>query len=140
MKYWKYITELGLISVTAGAVYNYFYYKSFDINIFDYVSLGETLILFDEFLPFILLVIAITWTMPLVLDRTAKELSEPSEKEDPQEFIPYINKHGLFPRLLEHLKINIKVFLILVLISPFYFLWMTLKGRNYLECCFYSQL
>lgn len=133
MKYWKYITEIGLISVTAGAVYNYFYYKSFNINIFDYVSFGETLILFDEFLPFILLIIAVTWTMPLILDRTAKELSEPLKKEDVKQFAPYLDRHGFFRRLLEHLKINIKVFLILILISPFLFFVDDIEGKELLK-------
>ncbi|RED91410.1 hypothetical protein [Marinoscillum furvescens] len=134
MKNWRYITSLGVISVTAGAIYNYFYYKAFDINIFDYVSLSETLVLFDEFLPFILVVLAISWPMPLILDRTAKELSEQSIGEgDGQKFSPYIDKDGFFRRLLQHLKINIKVFLILIVFSPFLFFVDDIKGKEILR-------
>lgn len=112
MKYFKSFSSIALVYIIISALYKYIYFRAFGINIFHYVSIGETFALFDTFFILILLAIFLTSLVPFILDRKVKDLNDsPSVDNDLdskcKEFIPYLNKEGFLERIIVHIKENL---------------------------------
>lgn len=117
MKNIKSFSAIALIFIFISALIKYIYFFAFGINIFNYISVGETFTLFDIITPIILLLIILTSFISLILDRKVKNLDQFNNTQIKQieKYIPYHNKEGLFPRLYLHIKKNIKVLIFLAL-------------------------
>lgn len=125
----KYISLFGIISLIIGAFHKYIYYKAFNINIFEYVTLSESLILFDEFFPFLVLIVIITSLVPMFVDIKATLIGDQSETNK-VDFVPLIDREGFWSRLKEHCRMEIKALILFIVFIPVVLLVVFIDKKN----------
>lgn len=82
MSYKKLLTYLVPLLIITGLTKNYFYYRAFNLRIFDYLELSETLSIITEYSVFILIAIPISWFMYFMLDMKKEQITEPKKNKD----------------------------------------------------------
>lgn len=108
------LEKIGLFTsllIVVGLLQNYFYYLSFNVRIFDFVSFSESLILFNEFT--ILIVASLAFFVLFVF------LIYDNKNKSNDDTLPYFSKSNFFGRIFEHILENAKqligfVFLLII--------------------------
>jgi hypothetical protein len=107
----QYVSAVGLSSIILGAIHKYFYYKAFNIPIFHYISFSETLVLFEEFLLFVLLMFLLGGLFAIVVDNKADEITSLNGVRDENKvFQPYIIESGFILRFKQFVRNNKRYF------------------------------
>jgi len=136
----KSLTYLVPLLIVTGLAKNYFYYNAFNIRIFDYLDLSETLTIITEYSILILITIPLTWFGYFMLDMKKEHITDPENHKDlievAHEEVKFMKRCGLYLLRYWGLSIVIIILFILSLLMRFNFF----RYNMYLEVILITML